>query len=89
MMIDVCLQCLFKDLGFEISMKILVAPTISMNYLGNMVDTISFTLAIPHKKMCEIFDTCDSWRQKTHSQASTALLGSLLYVTKFVHLGSF
>ena len=41
------LQRLLKDIGFEISMKKLVAPTTSMNCLGIVVDTINFTLAIP------------------------------------------
>ena len=44
------LQCLLKDLGFEISMKKLVAPTTSMNDLGIIVNTINFTVAIPDKK---------------------------------------
>ena len=43
------LQCLLKDLGFEISIKMLMAPTTSMNCLGIIVDTINFPLAIPDK----------------------------------------
>ena len=43
------LQCLLRDLGFEISRKKLMSPTTSMNCLGIVVDTINFTLAIPDK----------------------------------------
>ena len=59
------LQSFLHDLGFEVSMRKLVAPTTSMNYLGIMVDTINFTLAIPQAKMQEILQACDEWHHKT------------------------
>ena len=80
------LQSLFRDLGFEISVKKLIAPTTSMNCLGIMVDTTNFTLAIPQAKMQEILQTCDQWRHKNYcdKRQLQSLLGSLLYVTKCV-----
>ena len=85
------LQLLLKDLGFDISMKKLVAPTTVMNCLGIMADTINFTLAIPHGKMQKILKICDQWRQKTHCDKCQlqSLLGSLFYVTKCVRTPRF
>ena len=85
------LQRFLKDLGFEISMKKLVAPTTSMNCLGIVVDTINFTLAIPDKKLAEILATFDAWHQRSHcdKRQLQSLLGSLLYVTKCVRTSRF
>ena len=45
------LQSFLHDPGFEISMKKLIAPTMSMNCLDIMVDTVNIALAIPQAKM--------------------------------------
>ena len=82
------LQSLLHDLGFEVSMRKLVAPTTSMNCLGIMVDTINFTLAIPQAKMQEILQACDQWHHKTQLLLQL-LLGSLFPVTKCVRTSRF
>ena len=58
------LQSLLHDLNFEISMKKLISPTMFMNCLGIMVDTINFTLAIPQAKMQEILQVCEQRHHK-------------------------
>ena len=80
------LQSLLHDLGFEISMKKLINPTTSMNCLGSMVDTVTFTLAIPQAKMQEILQVCEQWHHKNHCDKGQlqSLLGSFLYVAKCV-----
>ena len=85
------LQSLLHDLGFEISMKKLIPPTTSINCLGIMVDTIYFTLAIPHAKMQQILQACDQWRYKNHCDKHQlqSLLGSLLYIAKCVRTSFF
>ena len=85
------LQSLMHDIGFEILMRMLIAPTTSMNCLCIMVDTINFTLAIPQAKMQEILQVCNQWHHKNHCDKHQlqSLLDILLYVTKCAHTSRF
>ena len=78
---------LLQDLGLEISTNKLVAPSTAVVCLGILVDSVNQTISIPDKKLCEIIDMCQSWKDKVTctKQQLQSLLGSLLYITKCVH----
>ena len=74
------------ELGSEISQKKLETPTTQLNCLGIIVDTIDFTVSISHDKLKEITTTCHQRCRKSHCTKPKlhSLLGSLLYVSKWV-----
>ena len=49
-----CLSLLLQELGFKLNEKKKVSPTTHMNYLGIIVDTKTFTISIPTKKLQQI-----------------------------------
>ena len=50
------LQCLFQDLGFQISHSKLVAPITQVVCLRILVDSVAFTISIPDDKLAQIMD---------------------------------
>ena len=84
------LRQLLHALGFDISLKKLEKSSTRLNCLGIVVDTKTFTLSICSEKFNHILAVCDAWHQKTHctKRELQSLLGSLLYVSVFVSLGS-
>ena len=84
------LYTLLHHLGFEVSQKKLVHPSTVINCLGILVDTKTFTLAIPNKKLQEILQLCQSWHQRRNcTKRQLQSLGSLLYVSKCVRTSRF
>ena len=45
------LQSLVRQLGFDVSVKKLVAPSTHVNYLGIRVDTKNYTVSVPDEKL--------------------------------------
>ena len=80
------LQKLLQDLGLQISLKKLVAPSTSVVCLGILIDTVTRTISIPQGKLQEIVQLCNQWSTKTYSSKKDlqSLLGSLLYITKCI-----
>ena len=81
---DACFTFLKNlELGLEISAKKLVPPSTSVNCLGILTDSIQKTVSIPQEKLAEITQLCKQ-------RDLQSLLGSLLYVSKYVkHLRFF
>ena len=77
---------LLQELGLDISHKKLVSPSTSVVCLGIHMDTVNRTLSIPHEKLAEIVNICQSWVSKTYcgKRQLQSLLGSLLYISKCV-----
>ena len=77
---------LLQDLGLDISQKKLVPPSTSVICLGIQIDTVNRTLSIPHDKLIQIVNICQSWQSKTYcsKRQLQSLLGSLLYISKCV-----
>ena len=85
------LRHLLQDLGFQISEKKLEPPTTSLNCLGIMINTETFTMSIPPEKLKEIVDICQQWSHKAYctKRQLQSLLGSLLYISKCVRASQF
>ena len=60
------LRHLLTELGFQISMKKLHAPTTHLNCLGIVVETETFTVSIPSDKLQEIVSVCSLWRDRAY-----------------------
>ena len=80
------LYALLEELGFTISKAKLVEPTTKATCLGVELNTETFTVAVPHKKLVQIKSTCTQWLTKKSCQKRDlqSLLGKLLYITKCV-----
>ena len=80
------LQSLVHQLGFEVSVKKLVAPSTCVNCLGIMEDTVNYTVSVPNDKLTEIINVCNLWTNKTSCtrRELQSLLGRLLYISKCV-----
>ena len=77
---------LLSELELDISMDKLVNPSTSVVCLGILIDSKNQTIAIPPEKIQEIVHMCAIWSSKiscTKTQFQS-LLGSLLYITKYV-----
>ena len=85
------LQDLLKDLGLNISQDKLVPPSTSVVCLGIMVNTLDKTVSIPEAKLQEIKQLCMEWTTKTYCSKKDlqSLLGSLLYITKYIRSSRF
>ena len=80
------LTVLLGELGLDISLSKLVAPTTVATCLGIEVDTVNRILRIPDEKLAEIRHMAQSYAKKnkvTKTQLQS-LLGSLLYITKCI-----
>ena len=77
---------MLQELGFEISQSKLVSPTNFAICLGIEIDTVNRTLKIPHAKLQEIQQICLQFasKSKVTKKQLQSLLGSLLYITKYV-----
>ena len=80
------LQSLVRQLGFDVSVKKLVAPSTQVNCLGIIVDTKKYTVSVPHEKLAEIIKHCNHWKNKPSctKRELQSLLGRLLYISKCV-----
>ena len=75
---------LMAQLGFTVSDKKLVSPSICVTCLGVMIDTVTGTIAIPPEKVNAINDVVRHWLDKdiTSKCQLQSILGLLLYVQK-------
>ena len=85
------LQDLLKDVGLNVSQDKLVPPSASVVCLGIMVNTIDKTVSIPETKLQEIKQLCMEWTTKIYCSKRDlqSLLGSLLYITKYIGSSKF
>ena len=80
------LQHVLRDLGLDISVKKLVAPSTVVTCLGILIDTVARTISLPPGKLAHVQQLCASWDSKKTATKTEyqSLLGSLLYITKCV-----
>ena len=80
------LLSLLQDLGLEISKSKLVEPSTQVVCLGILVDTVNRTISVPPEKLQDIRHICKSWvhRKTCTKNQYQSLLGSLLYITKYI-----
>ena len=78
-----------QDLGLQVSQSKLVSPHTEVTCLGIVVNTIKSTISIPADKL-QNNNVCTHWNSKSTStkRQLQSLLGSLLYITNCIILGS-
>ena len=77
---------LLHELGLEISQSKLIAPMTRAICLGIEIGTVNKTLKIPTDKLHEILNICKTFslKKRVTKHQFQSLLGSLLYITKWV-----
>lgn len=84
-----CLINLLLRLGFELSYPKLVAPTMSLVFLGIQIDTGTCELSLPETKLSQIQDKVSSFvhRKRATKQQLQSLAGSLNFAARVVRGG--
>ena len=74
------------ELGLNISQKQLVTPTTKAVCLGVEINTATFEISVPQKKLDQIRSFCKSWTLTTKCSRTSlqSLLGKLLCISKCV-----
>ena len=85
------LQSLLNELGLTVSEKKLVPPNTKVVCLGILVNTEDCFISIPQDKLSVIKQLCLQWSTKTSccKKELQSLLGSLLYVAKWIKYARF
>ena len=83
------LRQLLSDVGLTEALNKSCAPSCCMIFLGIEVNTILFTLTIPHDKMQEILLVLQSWRDKTSATKNEVqrLAGLLNFACRCIRSG--
>lgn len=80
---------LFRDLGVQESEEKAVAPTVEMEFVGNLLNTITMTISVTKERRAELLTELAEWWDKTTTtrRELESLVGKLQFVCNCIRSG--